>query len=338
MSEAACLAEVRKWHGDCLFPYGESVGDSGTDQKVGAHVAHMMKNTHHRSGTPGGDGRRASPSPSRAGGKTGRGSGEHKDGGDSLRELDSWDRRALNVTAASLSLVLALPILVIAALAVKLSSPGPAIYSQERVGLERRRREGDRRHGRGGPDRRGRNAGGKVFRMYKLRTMYVNGNGEREKQQWATKDDPRITSVGRVLRAFRWDELPQMVNVLLGDMNLVGPRPEQPEIFRELRQEFAEYPKRQRVLPGITGLAQVHRGYDRCVEDVRHKLSLDLHYIERNSPSEDVKIMLRTIPVILFRKGVFQDRERDNTGIERSARWKRKWGGWKHRSRSGMRR
>ena len=113
----------------------------------------------------------------------------------------------------------------------------------------------------------------------------------KEKQVWARQDDPRATSVGRFLRDFRLDEIPQMVHVLVGDMNIVGPRPEQPEIFLELRQEFAEYPKRQCVLPGITGLAQVNRGYDRCVEDVRQKLSLDLEYLETTSVGEDLKII-----------------------------------------------
>ncbi|RPJ41433.1 MAG: sugar transferase [Candidatus Latescibacterota bacterium] len=218
--------------------------------------------------------------------------------------LRGWGRRGMHVAMASLSLILAAPLLLLAAIAVKLSSPGPVIYSQERVGLERRRRRGDRRsRDRRTPDRRESNAGGRVFRMHKFRTMRANGNGDAERQVWATKDDPRITPVGRVLRAFRFDELPQMVNVLLGDMNIVGPRPEQPEIFKKLRQELADYPRRQHVLPGITGLAQVNHGYDRCMEDVQRKLTLDLDYIGRSSPAEDLKIMLKTVPVVLFRKG-----------------------------------
>jgi lipopolysaccharide/colanic/teichoic acid biosynthesis glycosyltransferase len=248
---------------------------------------------------------RASP-PLSGGGKPTPGTvGVHGDTCGRFQDLGAWARRVLNITVASLFLILATPLLMLAAIAVKLSSPGPVIYSQKRVGLERRRRNGDLRSwGQGETDRRELDAGGKVFRMHKFRTMYANGNGDGEKQVWARKDDPRITPVGRVLRAFRLDEFPQMVNVLLGDMNIVGPRPEQPEIFRKLRREITDYPRRQHVLPGITGLAQVNHRYDRCLEDVERKLSLDLHYIERNSPSEDLKIMLKTIPVILFRRGV----------------------------------
>ncbi len=244
----------------------------------------------------------------------------------------SRGRRTLNIVVAILGLILAAPALLLLALAVRLSSSGPVIYSQERVGLERRRRDGDRRsRSRGGPDRRQSDAGGKIFRMHKFRTMYVNGtsngngirnendngNGVREKQVWAAKDDPRITSVGRVLRAFRLDELPQLVHVLVGDMNIVGPRPEQPEIFHELRQEIAEYPKRQCVLPGITGLAQVNRGYDRCVEDVRRKLNHDLDYLKTTSVGRDLKIMLKTIPVMLFKKGDLSGRVADDGETKR---------------------
>ena len=210
----------------------------------------------------------------------------------------------MNITVASFSLILAAPLLLLAAVAVRLSSRGPVIYSQDRVGLERRRSTEDRRGwDRDEKDRRATNAGGRVFRMHKFRTMYVNGNGGAEKQVWARKDDPRITPVGRVLRAFRFDEFPQMVNVLLGEMSIVGPRPEQPEIFRELRQEISNYPRRQQVLPGITGLAQVSHRYDQSLQDVERKLSLDLRYIERVSSAEDLRIMLKTIPVVLFRKG-----------------------------------
>ena len=230
--------------------------------------------------------------------------GAKEDTSDRVQNMGGLGRRVLNTALASLSLILAAPIPMLAVVAVKLTSPGPVLYSQERVGLERRRRNGDRRPGsQGKPDRRESDAGGKVFRMYKFRTMYVNGNNEEEMQVWAREDDPRITPAGRVLRAFRIDELPQMLNVLLGDMNFVGPRPEQPEIFEKLRQEFADYPRRQHVLPGITGLAQVNHGYDRCLEDVRRKLSLDLEYLEHTSSAMDLKIVLKTIPVVLFRKG-----------------------------------
>ena len=122
-------------------------------------------------------------------------------------------------------------------------------------------------------------------------------------QVWATPDDQRITSLGRILRKFRLDELPQFFNVLRGDMNVVGPRPEQPDIFSHLRSKIEYYPHRQQVLPGITGWAQINLSYDRSLDDVRRKVALDLEYIRRQSAVEDAKIMLRTLPVMLGRRG-----------------------------------
>jgi lipopolysaccharide/colanic/teichoic acid biosynthesis glycosyltransferase len=122
-------------------------------------------------------------------------------------------------------------------------------------------------------------------------------------QVWAAPDDNRVTRVGRYLRSSRLDELPQLFSVLKGDMNIVGPRPEQPEIFVELRELVEGYQRRQRVLPGITGLAQITLTYDRCVEDVRNKVRCDLDYIRRQSVLEDLKIMLLTLPVMLGRRG-----------------------------------
>lgn len=218
------------------------------------------------------------------------------------RELRDWTRRALNVGVAATSLLLVSPLFVVIALAVKLSSRGPVLFAQERVGLDRRRRPRDRRaRNRGGMDRREGDSGGKVFRMYKFRTMYVEQ--EPNGQVWAKRNDPRITPVGRVLRAFRFDELPQLWNVLLGHMNIVGPRPEQPEIFLILRDEIDGYQKRQHVLPGITGWAQVNNGYDTSFESVKRKLGYDLEYVQRRSAVEDFKIMARTVPVVLNRKG-----------------------------------
>jgi lipopolysaccharide/colanic/teichoic acid biosynthesis glycosyltransferase len=131
--------------------------------------------------------------------------------------------------------------------------------------------------------------------------MYVQEDTEH--QRWASQDDPRITHVGRILRRYRLDELPQMFNVLRGDMNLVGPRPEQPDIFQRLRGQITRYPERQRVLPGITGWAQVRHRYDTSVDDVKRKVEFDLEYIERCSATQDAKIMLMTVPVMMFRKG-----------------------------------
>jgi lipopolysaccharide/colanic/teichoic acid biosynthesis glycosyltransferase len=120
---------------------------------------------------------------------------------------------------------------------------------------------------------------------------------------WASKHDPRITLVGRFLRATRLDELPQFLNVLKGDMNIVGPRPEQPEIFSELHGELGwRYRDRQKVLPGITGLAQVHLGYDTDLDGVRKKVEMDLEYIRSRSATQDLTIMAKTVPVMVFKK------------------------------------
>jgi len=204
--------------------------------------------------------------------------------------------RRLNVLAAVVGLILTLPVMLLIAVAVKLTSKGPVLYRQNRVGHDRRRF--------GGPGsesgRRRTDTGGRVFTIYKFRTMYVD---EGRQQTWASADDPRITPVGRVLRRYRLDELPQFFNVVLGDMNIVGPRPEQPEIFQELRQQVEGYQQRQTVLPGITGWAQVNHHYDQCLDDVRRKVGLDLEYIRKRSPAEDLRIMVRTLPVMVGRKG-----------------------------------
>jgi lipopolysaccharide/colanic/teichoic acid biosynthesis glycosyltransferase len=120
---------------------------------------------------------------------------------------------------------------------------------------------------------------------------------------WATEHDSRVTPVGRVLRQFRLDELPQLINVLKGDMNIVGPRPERPSIFSRLRTEIPEYPLRQRAQPGITGWAQISQSYDSCVDDVRKKVLFDLEYLERRSFWGDIRVMVKTIPVMVFRRG-----------------------------------
>jgi lipopolysaccharide/colanic/teichoic acid biosynthesis glycosyltransferase len=204
--------------------------------------------------------------------------------------------RRLNVASAAIGLVLAAPLMIGIALAVKLTSRGPILYRQERVGQDRRRNRGPGMEN----GRRQTNGGGRIFTMYKFRTMFV---GSDKAQVWASADDPRITWVGRFLRRYRLDELPQLLNVLRGDMNIVGPRPEQPEIFLELRRQVEGYSQRQMVLPGITGWAQVNHHYDQCLDDVRRKVGLDLEYIQRRSPAEDLRIMARTLPVMVGRKG-----------------------------------
>lgn len=204
-------------------------------------------------------------------------------------------RRALNVAVAAVGLVLTAPVMAVIAAAIKLSSPGPVFYKQQRVGLCRRTNQG-------GNFRRQHDIGGKPFTIYKFRTMRPAKPGE-ESQVWCGENDPRITTIGRILRRTRLDELPQLINVLRGEMNVVGPRPEQPEIFQNLRSEVRDYQLRQQVRPGITGYAQITLKYDTCVDDVRKKVEADLTYIQRQSVTEDFKIMALTVPVMLFRKG-----------------------------------
>jgi len=213
--------------------------------------------------------------------------------------LPDFARRGLNVAAAAGLLVVASPLMLVIALATKLTSSGPILFTQERVGLNRRN------GGRPVASCQGRSdCGGKPLTIFKFRTMGVNGtNGDR--QVWAEPDDPRVTPLGRLLRKYRLDELPQLVNVLRGDMNLVGPRPEQPEIFAHMREQIERYEERQRVRPGITGWAQVNHHYDLSVEDVRRKIELDLEYVQRQSVREDLKIMLRTVPVVVFKQGAW---------------------------------
>ncbi len=206
-------------------------------------------------------------------------------------------RRLLNIAVASVAVLLTAPLMLLIAVLVKLSSPGPVIYKQPRVGVDRRLDRGPEAQN----HRRKQDRGGRIFTIYKFRTMRAAQGLAR--QVWASNRDPRITTVGRVLRAFRLDELPQLINVLKGDMNIVGPRPEQPDIFEGLQQEVGRYRDRQRVLPGITGLAQVTLPYDASVEDVKKKVALDLEYIRRCSAGQDLLIMAKTMPVMVFRKG-----------------------------------
>jgi lipopolysaccharide/colanic/teichoic acid biosynthesis glycosyltransferase len=211
--------------------------------------------------------------------------------------VTTWLERSINLLLAALALLLLSPVLLLIALVIKLTSWGPVFYTQERVGLDRRTGSRNGSH----PERR-RDLGGQPFTIYKFRTMRVNA--ERESGAvWAAQNDPRVTPVGRLLRQYRLDEIPQLWNVLRGEMNIVGPRPERLTIFAQLREHIAEYPLRQRAKPGITGLAQINHHYDRSLDDVRTKVSYDLEYIRRQSLREDLRIMLKTIPVILLRRG-----------------------------------
>ena len=213
-----------------------------------------------------------------------------------VRRRSDLVNRAVNVAVAATALLAVSPIMLLVAAAVKLTSRGPVFYTQVRVGLDRRSRRS-----RAVYDRRSQNLGGKTFTIYKFRSMTVDaeqGSGA----VWATKSDPRVTPLGRFIRATRLDELPQLVNVIKGDMNIVGPRPERPSIFANLRQSISDYPLRQRARPGITGLAQINHSYDACIDDVRVKVGYDLEYLRTQGVMADFKIMARTIPVMLFRK------------------------------------
>jgi lipopolysaccharide/colanic/teichoic acid biosynthesis glycosyltransferase len=204
--------------------------------------------------------------------------------------------RAVNATVAMVALVCLAPVMLLIAILVKLSSRGPVFYAQTRVGVDRRWRRND------AYNRRGYDTGGKPFVMYKFRTMRVNAEAD-GRAVWASKQDPRVTFIGRFLRRSRLDELPQLYNVLRGEMNVVGPRPERPAIFADLRRNIPEYHLRQRVKPGITGWAQINQAYDACVEDVRRKVQYDLEYVKRQGLVEDFRIMAMTLPVMMFRRG-----------------------------------
>ena len=199
---------------------------------------------------------------------------------------------------AVLALAALLPVFLLLAVLIKLTSRGPVFYLQERVGL-------DRRLPGAGPAQPPPHPRPRRPAVHDLQVPHDAGRrrAPRAAPSGPSEQDPRVTPVGRVLRQYRLDELPQLLNVLKGEMNIVGPRPERPTIFAELRGHIAEYPLRQRAKPGITGLAQINHHYDRSIDDVRTKVSYDLEYIRRQSLREDLRIMLKTIPVVLLRRG-----------------------------------
>ena len=206
-------------------------------------------------------------------------------------------RRGLNVAVAAIGLILSAPLMLVLAALIKLTSRGPVFYRQTRVGIDRRSPWND-----GGNHRRVADFGGKPFTIYKFRTMRTAGpSGER--QVWAIANDPRVTRLGRILRQFRLDELPQLFNVLRGDMSLVGPRPERPVFIEEFKRQIPKYHLRHKVKAGITGWAQINHHYDESIEDVKRKVAFDIDYITRQSLAEDVKIMLRTAPAMVLQKG-----------------------------------
>jgi sugar transferase (PEP-CTERM system associated) len=200
------------------------------------------------------------------------------DQGYRVRPVPLLVKRAFDVTVASIGLCLALPVLLVAAIAVKLDSRGPVFYSQERAG-----------------------ALGKSFRMHKLRSM--REDAEARGAVWASADDPRVTRVGRFLRRTRLDELPQLWNVLVGEMSLVGPRPERPVFVAMLTREIPFFRQRLCMKPGVTGHAQVRCPYGASIEEAREKLEYDLFYIKRFSLWFDLSILVDTVKVVLLRIG-----------------------------------
>jgi sugar transferase (PEP-CTERM system associated) len=188
-------------------------------------------------------------------------------------------RRALNFSVALVGLVLSLPLLPFIALAIKISSPGPILYHQKRVGR-----------------------GDEPFYCHKFRTMRQDAEADTG-ATWATDNDPRITRVGKFLRASRLDEIPQLWCVLKGDMHFVGPRPERPEFVKSLIKEIPYYGVRHTVRPGITGWAQVQYKYGNTVEDAREKLQYDLFYIKNASVGLDFWIVFQTIKIVLLGRG-----------------------------------
>lgn len=209
---------------------------------------------------------------------------------------ESFGIRCLDVIGASLGLILTLPLLLVLALLIKLDSPGPIIYRQRRTGRDRRTMTRDRRRAQraSARERRRQEYYGRTFFIYKFRTMRHNAE-RRTGPVWTMPDDPRITKVGRWLRRFHLDELPQFANVLKGEMSLVGPRPERPEIIARLVQEVPEYCLRLLVKPGMTGLAQIFQGYDNTIADVKRKIHLDLFFATHFSTRLYVRILFLTV-------------------------------------------
>lgn len=184
-------------------------------------------------------------------------------------------KRGFDIAVSILGLILSLPVLILAIVLIRLTSRGPVFYTQIRAGRF-----------------------GRQFKMIKLRTMYVDA--EKDGAKWSNENDPRVTPVGRFLRRYRIDEIPQLINVLRGDMSFVGPRPERPEFINELVKVIPFYQERLMVQPGITGWAQVNYPYGSSVEDARRKLEYDLYYMKHMSIFLDLFILLDTIRTILW--------------------------------------
>ncbi|MDF1543903.1 MAG: sugar transferase [bacterium] len=216
-------------------------------------------------------------------------------------------KRSVDILGAVTGLLLTLPIWLVLPIIIKLDSRGPVFYSQTRVG--RNSRKSDRRFyqktdvtDRRSRDRRRTDCLGKPFNLIKFRTM-VDGAEKASGPVWATKNDPRITKLGRFMRKTRLDEIPQFINILKGDMSLVGPRPERPAFVADLVEKVDNYERRLEVKPGLTGLAQVSSGYDSSISSVAVKVGYDVEYIDNWSLWQDIKILLRTVVVVITGRG-----------------------------------
>lgn len=223
-------------------------------------------------------------------------------------EWKRWVKRTVDIVVSAVGLVLFGLLLPLLAVAIKLDSRGPVFYSQTRVGINRRARERRNGNGSSGRNRRGQDrrkilSHGAPFSIYKLRTMYTDA--ESDGARWASKGDSRITRVGYWLRLTRLDECPQFMNVLRGEMSLVGPRPERPPFIELLSDEVPGYLDRLRFKPGITGLAQVELGYDTDVDSVGNKVACDVDYITHFGLRRDASIMFRTARVVVTGRGAF---------------------------------
>ncbi|MBM3724355.1 MAG: sugar transferase [Acidobacteria bacterium] len=185
----------------------------------------------------------------------------------------------VNFLVAAFGFLVALPIMAITAVLVKLTSPGPVFFSQERVGLNNR-----------------------VFKLYKFRSMRADAE-KNTGAVWATRNDPRVTSIGKWLRKLRIDELPQLINVLKGEMSMVGPRPERPEFVDQLARQIPYYRQRLAVRPGVTGWAQINHKYGDTLEDTIRKVEYDLYYIKHIAFTLDIYIIFHTIKTMLLRRG-----------------------------------
>lgn len=196
--------------------------------------------------------------------------------------VTSWRtaiKRVMDICCSAMALMVFAPFMAIIAVAVKATSQGPILYKQTRVGLK-----------------------GKQFEMLKFRTMRIDAETATG-PVWAKKNDPRVTPIGNFLRTSHLDELPQLLNVLKGEMSIVGPRPERPMFVEEFKRVIPHYERRLYAKPGITGLAQIKRRYDETLADVKRKVRYDALYVQKMCPLLDLKVMVLTIGTVIFRTG-----------------------------------